>query len=130
MEPRQDWASQLRKISVESTDSADSGISTDSGESVLEARVGLVNSIILHPLSFGPSQVVEGREDSAVPPPATLALSRADLVELVANLEVVVAGQARRLHDLEDYLDLLLTRVMDSAPQILEKPGCCEPEEE
>ena len=117
---------------MESTDSADSGISTDSGESVLEsvleARVGLANSVILHSLSLGPSQVVEGREDS--PPPATLALSRADLVELVASLEVVVAGQARRLHDLQDYLDLLLTRVMDTAPQILEKPGYCEPEEE
>ena len=85
--------------------------------------------------SLGPpsgTRVVLGRETSPIPssqnqriPPEILAKfqgkSREDLIELVVGLQANAESQGKKLKDLEDYLDGLLIRVMETAPVLLQK---------
>jgi len=48
--------------------------------------------------------------------------SREDLIEMVCTLEASVEHQSKKLKDLEDYLDNLLLRVMETTPRILQNP--------
>jgi Rab11 family-interacting protein 1/2/5 len=48
--------------------------------------------------------------------------SREDLIELVCSLEASLEHQSKKLKDLEDYLDNLLLRVMETTPRILQNP--------
>jgi len=48
--------------------------------------------------------------------------SREDLIEMVCSLEASVEHQSKKLKDLEDYLDNLLLRVMETTPRILQNP--------
>jgi len=52
--------------------------------------------------------------------------SKEDLIEIICSLQVSMEHQTRRLRDLEDYLDTLLVRVMETTPRILQNPyvGC------
>jgi hypothetical protein len=45
-----------------------------------------------------------------------------DLIEIICSLQVSMEHQSRRLQDLEDYLDTLLLRVMETTPRILQNP--------
>lgn len=45
-----------------------------------------------------------------------------DLIEIICSLQVSMEHQTRRLQDLEDYLDTLLVRVMETTPRILQNP--------
>lgn len=45
-----------------------------------------------------------------------------DLIEIICSLQVSMEHQTRRLQDLEDYLDTLLLRVMETTPRILQNP--------
>ena len=85
--------------------------------------------------SLGPpsgTRVVLGRETSPTPssqnqriPPEILAKfqgkTREDLIELVVGLQANAETQGKKLKDLEDYLDGLLIRVMETAPVLLQK---------
>lgn len=93
--------------------------------------------------SLGPpngTRVVLGRETSPTPsnnksriPTEIMAKfqgqSREDLIELVVSLQGNAESQGKKLKDLEDYLDTLLIRVMESNPMLLckesltSKPG-------
>ncbi|XP_058807680.1 rab11 family-interacting protein 1 [Phymastichus coffea] len=48
--------------------------------------------------------------------------SREDLIELVMQLQRDVADKKKRLHDLEDYIDGLLLRVIECSPRLLQNP--------
>ncbi|XP_008193422.1 rab11 family-interacting protein 1 isoform X2 [Tribolium castaneum] len=48
--------------------------------------------------------------------------SREDLILLVCNLQSDLESQKKKLKDLEDYLDDLLLRVMETTPRILQNP--------
>ncbi|XP_071440097.1 rab11 family-interacting protein 2 [Hetaerina americana] len=48
--------------------------------------------------------------------------SREDLIEMIMNLQSSLSRQELRMHDLEDYLDNLLVRVMETTPRILQTP--------
>ncbi|KAL7299890.1 hypothetical protein TKK_0007218 [Trichogramma kaykai] len=48
--------------------------------------------------------------------------SREDLIELILNLQLDVADKKKRLHDLEDYIDALLLRVIECSPVLLQNP--------
>lgn len=48
--------------------------------------------------------------------------SKEDLIEIICSLQVSMEHQTRRLRDLEDYLDTLLVRVMETTPRILQNP--------
>lgn len=48
--------------------------------------------------------------------------SKEDLIEIICSLQVSMEHQSRRLQDLEDYLDTLLLRVMETTPRILQNP--------
>ncbi|XP_046407325.1 uncharacterized protein LOC124171933 [Ischnura elegans] len=48
--------------------------------------------------------------------------SREDLIEMVMDLQSSLNRQEMRMHDLEDYLDNLLVRVMETTPRILQTP--------
>jgi len=45
-----------------------------------------------------------------------------DLIEIICSLQISMEHQTRRLQDLEDYLDTLLVRVMETTPRILQNP--------
>jgi len=45
-----------------------------------------------------------------------------DLIAIICSLQVSMEHQTRRLQDLEDYLDTLLVRVMETTPRILQNP--------
>jgi hypothetical protein len=45
-----------------------------------------------------------------------------DLIEIICSLQLSMEHQSRRLRDLEDYLDTLLVRVMETTPRILQNP--------
>jgi hypothetical protein len=45
-----------------------------------------------------------------------------DLIEIICSLQISMEHQSRRLQDLEDYLDTLLLRVMETTPRILQNP--------
>jgi len=45
-----------------------------------------------------------------------------DLIEIICSLQVSMEHQTRRMQDLEDYLDTLLVRVMETTPRILQNP--------
>ncbi|XP_059490957.1 rab11 family-interacting protein 1 isoform X2 [Neocloeon triangulifer] len=59
-----------------------------------------------------PSEVMEKFKDK----------SREELIELVCNLQCAVELQQKRMKDMEDYLDDLLLRVMETTPRILQNP--------
>ena len=44
-----------------------------------------------------------------------------DLIEMLVRLQGTVECQGKKVADLEDYIDTLLIRVMDTAPVLLEK---------
>ena len=44
-----------------------------------------------------------------------------DLIEMVVGMQVALERQAKKQSDLEDYLDDLLTKVIASAPDLLQK---------
>lgn len=83
--------------------------------------------------SYGPpngTRVVLGRETSPIPstgklPQDVLAKyggkSKEELIEQLVKLERTVESQAKRVGDLEDYIDGLLIRVMEVAPVLLQK---------
>jgi len=84
--------------------------------------------------SFGPpndTRVVLGRETSPIPNTSSrlpqdllnkyTGKSNAELVELVVNMERRLEDQSKKVHDLEDYIDSLLIRVMEVAPVLLQK---------
>jgi len=85
--------------------------------------------------SIGPpngTRIVVGRETSPVPPALSKTLpqeimerykdqSREDLIEMVISLQASVEHQGRKAGDLEDYIDSLLMRVMETAPILLQK---------
>jgi len=48
--------------------------------------------------------------------------SREDLIEMVLDLQRKVSRQNQQQRDLEDYLDQLLLRVMETSPRILQNP--------
>ncbi|XP_017879183.1 rab11 family-interacting protein 2 [Ceratina calcarata] len=48
--------------------------------------------------------------------------SREDLIELTLQLQADVADKNKRLHDLEDYIDALLLRVIECSPRLLQNP--------
>ncbi|PNF22192.1 hypothetical protein B7P43_G04937 [Cryptotermes secundus] len=48
--------------------------------------------------------------------------SREDLIEMICSLQASVDHQSKKLKDLEDYLDNLLLRVMETTPRILQNP--------
>lgn len=48
--------------------------------------------------------------------------SREDLIELTLQLQADVAEKNKRLNDLEDYIDALLLRVIESSPRLLQNP--------
>jgi hypothetical protein len=45
-----------------------------------------------------------------------------DLIQIICSLQVSMEHQSRRMQDLEDYLDTLLLRVMETTPRILQNP--------
>lgn len=45
-----------------------------------------------------------------------------DLIELVMKLQLDVADKKKRLHDMEDYIDALLLRVIECSPRLLQNP--------
>ena len=47
--------------------------------------------------------------------------SREDLIEMVCFLQRTLETQGKKLADLEDYIDWMVLRVMESAPVILEQ---------
>jgi Rab11 family-interacting protein 1/2/5 len=53
-------------------------------------------------------------------------MSREDMIEVVIRMEAMMEEKGKRIADMEDYLDSLLLRVMETAPAILAKdaPGC------
>jgi len=75
------------------------------------------------------TRIVLGRETSPVPkcrlPQEILerfaGQSREDLIEMVISLQASVEEQGKRAADLEDYVDSLLVKVMESSPVLLEK---------
>lgn len=79
-------------------------------------------------------RIIIGRENDVVAvqsPPSRLpsevlrrfeGKSREDLIEMVCSLEASVEHQSKKLKDLEDYLDNLLLRVMETTPRILQNP--------
>lgn len=48
--------------------------------------------------------------------------TREDLIDMVCHLQAQVEGQNKKMRDLEDYLDNLLLRVMETTPRILQNP--------
>ncbi|XP_008554235.1 rab11 family-interacting protein 2 [Microplitis demolitor] len=48
--------------------------------------------------------------------------TREDLIELALQLQTEVNDKKRRLSDLEDYIDSLLLRVIETSPRILQNP--------
>lgn len=44
-----------------------------------------------------------------------------DLIEMLVRLQSTVETQGKKVADLEDYIDGLLIRVMETAPVLLEK---------
>lgn len=62
---------------------------------------------------------------SRLPPEVLLRFkgkSREDLIEMICSLQASVDHQSKKLKDLEDYLDNLLLRVMETTPRILQNP--------
>ena len=59
--------------------------------------------------------------ETAPAPPSAYFLLLQDLVELAVGLQATAESQGRQLRDLEDYLDSLLIRVMETAPMLLAK---------
>jgi len=49
-------------------------------------------------------------------------LTREDLIEQVIDLQAKLSKEQKRQRDLEDYLDNLLLRVMETSPRILQNP--------
>ena len=45
-----------------------------------------------------------------------------DLIEMICSLQGSLEHQSKKLRDLEDYLDNLLLRVMETTPRILQNP--------
>jgi hypothetical protein len=45
-----------------------------------------------------------------------------DLIEIICSLQVSMEHQSRKMQDLEDYLDTLLLRVMETTPRLLQNP--------
>jgi len=110
---------QRRKNSIESQNSFRSTSSTCQGQGPQGPPHG--------------TRVVLGREtsprrdlDSSLRLPAEIVdkysgQTREDLIEMVVRLQSTVEGQGKKVADLEDYIDSLLIRVMDTAPVLLEK---------
>lgn len=48
--------------------------------------------------------------------------SKEDLIKIICSLQVSMEHQTKKLKDLEDYLDNLLLRVMETTPRILQNP--------
>ncbi|KAL0102118.1 hypothetical protein PUN28_018571 [Cardiocondyla obscurior] len=48
--------------------------------------------------------------------------SREDLIELALQLQTQITEKNKRLTDLEDYIDALLLRVIESSPRLLQNP--------
>ncbi|XP_042876013.1 rab11 family-interacting protein 1-like isoform X3 [Penaeus japonicus] len=48
--------------------------------------------------------------------------SREDLLEMIVNLQASIEKNARHTRDLEDYIDGLLLRVMETTPNLLQAP--------
>ncbi|XP_069694159.1 rab11 family-interacting protein 2 [Periplaneta americana] len=48
--------------------------------------------------------------------------SKEDLIEMICSLQLAMENQTKKLKDLEDYLDNLLLRVMETTPRILQNP--------
>merc|ERR1711988_1649981 len=85
---------------------------------------------------MGGTRVVLGRETSPDPTQSGLeddkrlpseitnkfsGQTREDLIEMLVRLQSTVETQGKKVADLEDYIDGLLIRVMETAPVILEK---------
>jgi len=78
------------------------------------------------------TRVVLGRETSPVPAQQGSRIpgeilqkfsgqSREDLIEMVVRLQGQVEGQGKKTADMEEYIDMLLVKVMDNTPVLLEK---------
>jgi len=114
---------QRRKNSIESQNSFRSTSSTCQGQGPQGLDQGPPHG----------TRVVLGREtspsrdlDSSLRLPAEIVdkysgQTREDLIEMVVRLQSTVEGQGKKVADLEDYIDSLLIRVMDTAPVLLEK---------
>ncbi|XP_018024791.1 rab11 family-interacting protein 1 isoform X2 [Hyalella azteca] len=86
-------------------------------------------------------RVVEGGNDKLPNAPATnphsrlsqdihnkfAGKSREDLMEQILTLQSLLERQARHGRDLEEYIDNLLSRVMDASPHLLQAPGATQP---
>ncbi|XP_064082282.1 rab11 family-interacting protein 1-like isoform X2 [Macrobrachium nipponense] len=80
------------------------------------------------------SRVVEGGNDRLPHPPTRQSRlpqeihdkfagkSREDLLEMIVTLQANMEKNARHTRDLEDYIDGLLLRVMETTPQLLQAP--------
>ncbi|KAJ9597747.1 hypothetical protein L9F63_011355, partial [Diploptera punctata] len=73
----------------------------------------------------------ENEGSSVISPPSRLppeilnkfeGKSREDLIEMICSLQISLEHQSKKLRDLEDYLDNLLLRVMETTPRILQNP--------
>ena len=49
-----------------------------------------------------------------------------DLIEMIVNLKASVEKQAKKQSDLEDYIDSLLMKVIQQAPDLLQKNSIME----
>ncbi|PSN48987.1 hypothetical protein C0J52_03871 [Blattella germanica] len=70
-------------------------------------------------------RIIVGGENTRLPPELLQKYSgksKEDLIEIICNLESSMEHQAKRLQDLEEYLDNLLLRVMETSPRILQTP--------
>ena len=52
--------------------------------------------------------------------------SREDLIEMVVNLQASAEKHAKKQADLEDYIDSLLMKIIDTAPDLLQKNNVME----
>jgi len=109
-----------------------------------ESKFGRKNSIesnssrhsrTLSDTSQGPphgTRVVLGRETSPIPCQSVSRIpkdfldkfeghTREDLIEMVVTLRAGVEDQGKKIADLEDYIDSLLLKIMESSPVLLEK---------
>merc|ERR1719445_1618497 len=112
-------ANQGRKHSVESQSSFRSTSSSSQGSQGPPHGTRVVLG-----RETSPVQTVEDRNTGRLPGEVTSKFSgqsREDLIEMLVRLQGTVETQGKKVADLEDYIDGLLIRVMETNPVLLEK---------
>lgn len=122
---QQQHSNSRRKNSIESQSSVRSNASVSSQGPPHGTRVVLGRETSPSPDTCHVSN--DARQESVKPRlPAEITdkfngQTREDLIEMLVRLQGTVEGQGKKVADLEDYIDALLIRVMDTAPVLLEK---------